>query len=71
MTQIRHFLQIEGCTKLVFNDAVEAFNCYEMLTKAKGQTHVYPKNEDGTTDWNGKSVIEYNPVHVTIGTCHD
>ena len=57
----KHILTIDSYNKFVFNDAVEAFECYQLLMKSRKVESTYP-TIDGKPDYNNPSEILSIPV---------
>ena len=62
---IKHEIIINDYNRFVFSDALEALECYKLLSKSKESVRVYGVLGDGTADY-GNWVDKENVPNVTM-----
>ncbi len=68
---IKHTIQIEGGTKIVFSNAMDAFGVYDLLSKGQTITYTYRKDQHGNYDYSQDPEVSFDRTKVTMGTYHD
>jgi len=62
---IKHEIVINDYNRFVFADAIEALECYKLLSKSMESVRVYAENPDGTTDY-GSWTDQENIPNITM-----
>lgn len=64
-------LTINDGASIVFDEYSDAFDTFSTLLLAKSVDHVYPKKENGATDYSAESTIQFLPVRLRLETYPD
>lgn len=57
----QHVVTLEEYNEYLFDDAVDAFQMYSLLSKCKRAENIYGKREDGSTNWDDVRTIYVTP----------
>jgi hypothetical protein len=61
-------LSINDGASIVFDEYSDAFDTFSTLLLAKSIEHVYPKKENGATDYSAEPVTQFLPIRLRLET---